>query len=98
MTAKKRSPLHQWEQDMIDAYYDYQWQLTLDPLYEQFQSWKAGELSHDEMDQAIHKTHKSCQDVYNLFTAKRDLLVRIIQFNGDWFPQWIKDHPKPREE
>ena len=40
---------------MIDAYYDYQWHLTLDPLYEKFQHWKAGETSHDEMDEAIHK-------------------------------------------
>ncbi len=39
--TKKRSPLHQWEQEMIDAYYDHQWRLTLDPLYEKFQRWKA---------------------------------------------------------
>jgi hypothetical protein len=32
MSPKKRSPLHQWEQEMIDAFYDYQWRLTLDPL------------------------------------------------------------------
>ena len=82
---------------MIDAYYDYQWRLTLDPLYDKFQQWKAGELSHDEMDQAVHQTHKSCQDVYNLFTTKRDLLVRIIEFNQVWFLQWAQGHPKPEE-
>ena len=96
--TKKQSPLHQWEQEMIDAYYDYQWRLTLDPLYDKFQHWRVGETSHDEMDEAIHKIHKSCQDVYKLFTTKRDLLVRIIQFNEDWFSQWIKDHPKPAEQ
>lgn len=93
--TKKRPPLHQWEQEMIDAYYDHQWRLTLDPLYEKFQRWKAGELSHAEIDDAIHKTHKACQNVYSLFTTKRDLLVRIIQFNEDWFQQWVKEHPKP---
>jgi len=97
MNAKKHSPLYQWEQEMIDAYYNDQWHQTLDPLYNKFQLWKAGELSHNEMDEAIHKTHKSCQEVYSLFTTNRNLLVRIIQFNEDWFSQWAKDHPKPAE-
>ena len=97
MSPKKQSALYQWEQEMIDAYYDYQWHLALDPLYEQSQRWKAGELTHNDMDNTIHKTHKSCRDVYNLFTTKRDLLVRIIQFNEDWFPQWAQGHPQPSE-
>lgn len=97
MTTRKYSPLRQWEQDMIDAYHDDQWHLVLDPLYEKFQGWKAGEVSHDEMDEAIHNTHKSCQQVYSLFTNKREFLVNIIQFNEDWFPQWLENHPKPEE-
>ena len=96
MSAKKRSPLYQWEQEMIDAFHDDQWHLVLDPLYEQFQRWKAGEVSHLEMDEAIHKTHKACQQVYSLFTTKRDFLVSIIQFNEDWFPEWVKEHPRPK--
>ena len=43
---------------MIDDYYDYQWRQALEPLYEQFQHWKAGELPHDEMENAVHKTPK----------------------------------------
>ena len=46
MTAKNRSPLYQWEQEMIDAYHDHQWHLVLDPLYEKFQDWKTGKASH----------------------------------------------------
>ncbi len=84
MTAKKRSHL-------------YQWHLVLDPLYEQFQRSKAGEVSHLEMDEAIHKTHKACQQVYSLFARKRDFLVSVIQFNEEWFPEWVNDHPKPKE-
>jgi hypothetical protein len=98
MTSKKRSPLYEWEQEMIDAYYDHQWHLVLDPLYEQFQRWKAGEASHEEMNKAIHKTHKTCQQVYSLFTNNRDFLVKVIQFNEDWFPGWVKAHPKPEAE
>ena len=85
--TKKQSPLHQWEQEMINTYYDYQWNLALDPFYDKFQNWKAGKISLNEIDEAIHKTHKSCQGVYNLFTTKRDLLVRIVQFNDEWFSE-----------
>jgi len=98
MNVKKRPPIPQWEQEMIDAYYDDQWHQALDPLYDKFQQWKAGDLSHGELDEAIHQTHKSCQHVYNFFTTKRDLLVRIIQFNEEWFQDWIKDHPKPIDQ
>jgi len=97
MTAKKHSPLYQWEQEMLDAFHDYQWHLVLDPLYEKFQHWKAGELSHEELDEAIHKTHKDCQKVYSLFTNNHDFLVSAIQVNEDWFPKWVNDHPKPGE-
>ena len=95
MTAKKHSPLYQWEQEMIDAFYDYQWRLVLNPLYEQFQKWKAGELSHVEIDEAIHKSHKECQGVYGLFMNNHDFLAKAISQNEDWFPQWEKDHPRP---
>jgi len=53
MTAKKRSPLYQWEQEMLDAYYDDQWHWVLDPLSEKFRGWKEREVSDDELDQAI---------------------------------------------
>jgi hypothetical protein len=54
---------------VIDAFYDYQWHLVHNPLYEQFQRWRAGEVSHLEIDEAIHKMHKACQKVYGLFTS-----------------------------
>ena len=53
---------------MIDAFEDDkrsspvdQWHLVLDPLREEFQRWKADEISHDEIDKAIHTTHRVCQ-------------------------------------
>lgn len=48
MNAKKRSHRYRWEQEMLAAYYDYQWRLVLAPLYDKFQGWKAGKTSHDE--------------------------------------------------
>lgn len=87
MSVKKHSQLHQWERAMINAYHNYQWHLVLDPLYEKFQDWKAGRVSHLEMDETIHETHNYCQKVYSLFTSKRDFLLDIIQFDEGWFPQ-----------
>lgn len=57
---------------MIGAFHDYkrstpqsggvdQWHLVLDPLHQQFQRWKAGEISHLEINEAIDKTHKGCR-------------------------------------
>lgn len=70
---------------MIAAFYDYQWHLVLNPLCEQFQRWKAGEVSLLEIEDAIHKAHKACQKVYGLFTSKRDFLISVIQFNENGF-------------
>ena len=42
----------------VDDYYDYRWRQVLDPLYDKFQRWKAGELTHWDMGEAIHEMHK----------------------------------------
>jgi len=63
MAPKKRILTHQssgyqWEQSLLDAYYDYHWREALEPLYQKFQQWKAEELDYMDMDEAIHQTHK----------------------------------------
>ncbi len=35
----------EWEQALIDAYYDYRWRHVLQLLYDDFQRWAAGELT-----------------------------------------------------
>jgi hypothetical protein len=99
MSKKERRerPEWAWEQALIDAYYDYRWRQVLDPLYEQMQQWKAGVLDHSEIDEAIHKTHKENQELYKLFTQRRDFLVGIIQMDREWFAAWLADHPPPAE-
>jgi len=96
MSRKKRrqTPEWQWEQALIDAYYDYRWHQVLDPLYEKFQRWKAGELTHADMDQAIHETHKKNQELYRLFTQKRSFLIGLIQLD-EWFDEWVANNPPP---
>jgi len=97
MDHKKRTqtPEYQWEQALLDAYYDHHWRQVLEPLYQKFQQWKASELDHMDMDEAIHQTHKQTQEVYVFFTQKRNLLVRVIQLDEAWFLTWVKDNPPP---
>jgi len=92
---KRRTPEWQWEQALIDAYYDYRWRQVLDPLYEKFQRWKAGELTHADMDRAIHEAHKETRELFKLFTNKRSWLVRAIQFDREWFEEWVAENPPP---
>ncbi len=97
MTPNKRSQTleYQWEEKLLEAYYDYRWREVLEPLYQKFQQWKAGELDHMDMDEAIHETHKQTQEVYSAFQMKRGIMVRVLQLNVDWFPAWVKDNPPP---
>jgi hypothetical protein len=79
----------------MDASYDYRWREVLDPLYQKFQHWKAGELDHMDMSEAIYRTHKQTQEVYIFFTEKRDWLVRVIQLDEGWFQTRGKDNLPP---
>ena len=92
---KRKSPEGQWEQTLIDAYYDMQYHRVLDPLYEKFQQWKSGELTHDDIDEAIHQTHRENQKLYSFFTQNRDMLVFLIENDEEWFSEWVADHPPP---
>jgi hypothetical protein len=91
----RNKAIRQWEQDLIHAYYDYSYHQVLDPLYEQFQRWKAGELDHEDINDAIHKVHKENQRLYVFFTRSRKDLMHMIQWNQEWFAAWVADHPPP---
>jgi hypothetical protein len=47
-----------WEQSMTDDCREYRWQQIMDPLCETFQRWKAGELAHADVSQAIDRAYK----------------------------------------
>ena len=97
MSRKKRreTPEWQWEEALIEAYYDYRWREVLSPLYEKFQRWKAGELTHDDMDEAIHATHKQNQQLVSLFSHGRGFLLGAVQWDREWFRGWVANHPPP---
>ncbi len=95
--SKRLSRQKEWEQALIDAYYDYRWRQVPQPLHDDFQRWAAGELSHADMNEAIHQTDKKNRELYNLFAQSRKLLIQVIQFDDEWFHDWVKDHPPPSE-
>jgi hypothetical protein len=93
--SKHDSPQWKWEQALIEAYYDHRWHKLLDPLYEQFVRWKAGDLTHEALNSAIHEVHKQSPELYNLFGSKRSWLISLIQWDAEWFNEYVIDHPPP---
>lgn len=91
---QKRS-LREYQQVLINAYYDMWMHKILDPLYEAFQQWKLGVLKHDELTELIHKVHGENQKVYSFFTQSRDSIVRYIKMDQSWFANWKANHPPP---
>lgn len=94
MNKTERRMIRQWEEQLIEDYADFRSHQLLDPLYAQFQQWKAGGLNSDDLFEAIHKVHKDNRERYNFFVQKRVDLVRYIQFDP-WFETWLETHPAP---
>ncbi len=95
MTEKPLRRKERWKQDLIQSYYDYRYRRLLEPLYEQFQRWKAGQLEHFDLAQALQQAQKENQELYGLFSGKRARLVEMIERDRDWFEPWLAEHPAP---
>ena len=89
----------QWEQALVDDYYDHRWRQMLEPLCETFQRWKAGELAHAEVDKAIEEAYREKIVLHNLFSQRRDRAAGLIQWwDREWFDAWIKEHRPPSQQ
>lgn len=86
--------IRQWEEALVTDYYDYRCQQLLDPLYELFQQWKEGAVSHETVLDAIYQTHKENRERYSFFGQSRASLARFIQVDP-WFQPWLENHPAP---
>ena len=85
-----------WEEAMTEAYWDYRWRKIMDPLCDTFQKWKAGELSHKAVSQAIDEAYKEKCLVNSLLTYRPDRAAAVIQWwDRDWFLDWIKENSPP---
>lgn len=99
MSQKRRrdTPQWAWEQALIDAYYDHRWRAVLDPLARAVERWTAGELDHVDLARAALRIRKGANQLDYLFSEKRDYLVRLIEFDSDWFEPWVAAHPRPAD-
>lgn len=88
----------QWEQELIDDYYDYRWHQIMEPLCDRMQAWKEGDLTHTEMDQTLEEAHQQICEVRSLFRQRQDRLVNLVQhWDREWFENWVREHTPPGE-
>jgi len=97
MSQKRRrdTPEWAWEQLLIDAYYDHRWHEVLDPLATAVRRWEAGELDHVSLARVAGRIHKKMSPIDYVFSQKRAMLVRMIEFDEEWSGPWIAAHPRP---
>ena len=90
------SSTQEWEQKLVDDYYNYRWHQVMDPLCDQLQKWKAGNLFHREMDSVMTKVQSEIWEIRNIFGQRQDRLVNLVQWlDRQWFLEWIKEYTPP---
>jgi len=97
MSQKRQrdTPEWVWEQALIDAYYDHRWHEVRDPLAAAVKRWEAGELDHVDLARVAGRIHKKMSPIDYVFSQKREMLVRMIEFDEEWSGPWIAAHPRP---
>ncbi|MFC2030697.1 hypothetical protein ACFLWA_08230 [Chloroflexota bacterium] len=85
-----------WEKELTDAYWDYRWREIMEPLCTTFQAWKAGELGHDDVSEAIDAAYKEKCMVNSLLSYRPDRAAAVIQWwDREWFEAWLEDNRLP---
>jgi hypothetical protein len=85
-----------WEEKLVEDYRDYRWRQLMEPMCDKMQSWKAGEFTHADMDQALEECHQQVCELCNILNQRKDGLVMLIQWlDREWFEAWAKEHRPP---
>ncbi|MGD2143223.1 MAG: hypothetical protein PVF54_01955 [Anaerolineae bacterium] len=93
-----RDPEVQWEERLIDDYYDHRWRRVIEPLCDKMQSWKEGRLTHAAMEETLEQVHDEVCEMRSLFRQRRDRLVNLIRhWDRDWFESWVEEQAPPRD-
>lgn len=92
---RKGTPEWAWEESLLGDYYDFRWHEILDPLHEKMLLWKQGQLTHDDIDKAIHETHKETQSLGSFYNNHREYIISMAQLTERWFGPWLVEHPAP---
>ena len=94
--SSPETPAQWWEEKLVDDYRDYRWRQLMEPMCDKMRKWKAGELTHDEMDRALEECHRQVCELRNILTQRRDRLVMLIQWlDREWFEAWVKHYSPP---
>ena len=92
----QQTPAQKWEQILINDYRNYRWNQVMEPLCDMLQSWKDGQVPHDDLDVFMEEVHQQIWEVRNIFGQRRDRLVNLIQWwDREWFLEWVKDYAPP---
>lgn len=101
MSEQKKDEIRAWpwEQALIDDYYDYCCHQVMEPLCDTFRRWKAGELGHADVDEAIVRAYHARCSIHNLFDQRPDRTAGLIQSRDrKWFDAWVEEHRPPVDE
>ncbi|HWE62782.1 MAG TPA: hypothetical protein VHB98_13795 [Chloroflexota bacterium] len=100
MSRGRRRDTPEWllEQALIDAYYAHRWREVLSPLATALHAWEAGEGDPADVAHEAARLHKQASALEDLFTQKREYIVRLIEFDQDWSLPWLAAHPRPAAE
>ena len=72
MTESSQESAQWWEEKLVDDYRNYRWGELMEPVCEKMQKWKAGEFTHEEMDQALEECHQQVCELRNLLNQRQD--------------------------
>ncbi len=88
-----------WERALIDEYHDYYCHKIMEPLCETFSRWKAGKLTHKDIDRAIERAYHGRCTMHKLFDQRPDRCVALISvLDPEWFNKWIEKHRKRKRK
>lgn len=68
----------------------------LGPLTAAVRRGKAGELDHVDLARVVGHSGKEVSPIDNVFSQKREMLVRLIEFDEEWSVPWSPPTPGPR--
>lgn len=69
MKKKKTKEQRKMDREIVERYHQKLTEDALEPLYENFIQWKAGQLAYYELTEQIHEFHKNNQKIWSKFNS-----------------------------
>ncbi len=98
MARRPTGPLRVWEETLLAAYRDYLYRRVLTPLAERVDQWRAEDITHEDLDAALHVAHTELQKVYALVTGPRRELAAAAVADRRWYEAFLAEVPPPDDD